>query len=498
MASGTETGGVNRQRLEKLNRLYERGVNPYPHRYQCTHNTEQAITLLEKMEAEPEPVEQGENEISIAGRIMSQRPMGKVTFLDLRDGTGKIQLYCCRDVLNEESNILLKKNLDIGDIVGVRGKPFRTRSGEASIEVKEITMLAKSLQPLPEKWHGLSDIDTRYRQRYLDLISNTEAREIFSRRSRIITAIRDYLEEKGFIEVETPVLQSLAGGALAQPFVTHHHALGLDMYLRIALELYLKRLVVGGFDRVYELGRIFRNEGVSTKHNPEFTMLETYQAYADYTDVMKMLEEMVYRVCHRILGKDTVAFGGKNICFQYPWQRIELRQAIKDTAGIDFMDYRDADTLRAKMVDMGMQVDSGKDRGRLIDELISSFVEPDLVQPSFLMHHPVDMSPLAKTTPDDENVVERFEAFAGGIEIANAFTELNDPFEQRKRFIEQQKGRQAGGDIDGAVDEDYLRALEHGMPPTGGLGVGIDRLVMLLTGQTSIRQVILFPQLKAK
>ncbi len=498
MASETEAGGVNRQRLEKLNRLYERGVNPYPHRYQCTHNTQEAVTLLKKMETQTEESEHDENEISLAGRIMSQRPMGKVAFLDLRDGTGKIQLYCCRDVLDEESKKLLKKDLDVGDIIGVKGKPFRTRSGEASIAVKEITMLAKSLQPLPEKWHGLSDIDTRYRQRYLDLIANTEAREIFSKRSRIITAIRNYLEEKSFIEVETPVLQPSAGGALAQPFVTHHHALGLDMYLRIALELYLKRLVVGGFDRVYELGRIFRNEGVSTKHNPEFTMLETYQAYADYTDVMKMLEEMVYRVCQHVLGKDTVAFGEKSICFQYPWPRIELRQAIKDATGIDFMDYPDADVLRAKMVDMGMQVDPCKDRGRLIDELISSFVEPDLVQPAFLMHHPVDMSPLAKSKPDDEQLVERFEAFAGGIEIANAFTELNDPFEQRQRFIEQHKSRQAEGDIDGAIDEDFLRALEHGMPPTGGLGVGIDRLVMLLTGQTSIRQVILFPQLKVK
>lgn len=498
MASETEAGGVKRQRIEKLKRLRERGVNPYPHRYQCTHNTEQAVTLLEKMESAPEQLGRDGNDIRVAGRIISQRPMGKVTFLDLRDGKGKIQLYCRRDALDEESQILLKKELDIGDIIGVRGKPFRTRSGEASIEVKEITMLAKSLQPLPEKWHGLSDVDTRYRQRYLDLIANTEAREIFSKRSRIITAIRDYLEENGFMEVETPVLQSSAGGALARPFVTHHHALGLDMYLRIALELYLKRMIVGGFDRVYELGRIFRNEGVSTKHNPEFTMLETYQAYADYTDVMKMLEEMVYRVCQRVLGKDTVAFGDKNLCFRYPWQRIELREAIKDSAGIDFMDYPDADSLRSKMLDVGMQVDPCKDRGRLMDELISSYVEPHLIQPTFLMHHPVDMSPLAKMRPDDEHVVERFEAFAGGIEIANAFTELNDPFEQRKRFIEQQKRRRAEGEIEEAIDEDFLRALEHGMPPTGGLGVGIDRLVMLLTGQTSIRQVILFPQLKAK
>ncbi len=487
---------INKQRLEKLERLYDRGVNPYPNRYRCSHTTEQATALLKQIEENP--TEEEVVEVSVAGRIMSHRPMGKVAFLDLRDGSGKIQLYCHRNILSEDSLKLLKKDLDIGDIVGVSGKPVRTRSGEASIEVKELTMLAKSLQPLPEKWHGLSDIDTRYRQRYLDLIANTEARDIFLRRSRIITAIRQFLDQWGFIEVETPVLQPSAGGALAQPFITHHHALDRDLYLRIALELYLKRLIIGGFDRVYEMGRIFRNEGLSTKHNPEFTMLETYQAYADYNDVMDMLEEMVYQVSQQVLGTDAVKFGDNTISFKPPWQRIELRQVIIEKAGIDFEEYPDAGSLRAKMVAKGMEVDPEKDRGRLIDELLSTFVEPHLVQPTFLLHHPVDMSPLAKLKPDNEHLVERFEAFAGGMEIANAFTELNDPLEQRKRFIEQQKSRQTEGEIEEAIDEDFLLALEYGMPPTGGLGVGIDRLVMLLTGQTSIRQVILFPQLKEK
>ena len=487
---------INKQRLEKLEGLYDRGVNPYPHRYRCSHTTEQAIALLKQIEENP--TEEKAVEVSVAGRIMSHRPMGKVAFLDLRDGSGKIQLYCHRNILSEDSLKLLKKDLDIGDIVGASGKPFRTRSGEASIEVKELTMLAKSLQPLPEKWHGLSDIDTRYRQRYLDLIANTEARDIFLKRSQIITAFRQFLNQRGFIEAETPVLQPSAGGALAQPFITHQHTLGRDLYLRIALELYLKRLIIGGFDRVYELGRIFRNEGLSTKHNPEFTMLETYQAYADYNDVMNMLEEMVCQVSQQVLGTDAVKFGDNTISFKPPWQRIELRQAIIEHAGIDFEEHPDVGSLRAKMAAKGMEVAPEKGRGRLIDELLSTFVEPHLVQPTFLLHHPVDMSPLAKLKPDNEHLVERFEAFAGGMEIANAFTELNDPIEQRKRFIEQQKSRQAEGEIEEAVDEDFLLALEYGMPPTGGLGVGIDRLVMLLTGQTSIRQVILFPQLKEK
>ena len=428
---------------------------------------------------------------------MANRPMGKISFLDLRDGSGKIQLCLYKNRLSEES-LKLFQDLDIGDIIGVSGKLFRTKSGEPTLEVESLTLLAKSLQPLPEKWHGLADVDKRYRQRYLDLIANAETKETFQVRSRIIAAIRDFLNQRGFLEVETPVLQPSAGGALARPFTTHHHALDQDFYLRIALELHLKRLLIGGFDRVYELGRIFRNEGVSTKHNPEFTMLESYEAYVDYNDVMSMVEEMVSEVCQQVLGSDKVEFGGEIINLKPPWQRLELRQAIIKYAGIDFEKYPDADSLRAEMLKLKMEVDPQKDRGRLIDELISTFVEPNLMQPTFLADYPVEMSPLAKTKPDNDRLVERFEAFAGGMEIANAFTELNDPIEQRERFIRQQKVREGEAEVEETIDQDFLLALEYGMPPAGGLGVGIDRLVMLLTGQQSIREVILFPQLREK
>ncbi|MFQ6122779.1 MAG: lysine--tRNA ligase, partial [Dehalococcoidales bacterium] len=434
--------------------------------------------------------------VSVAGRIMANRPMGKINFLDLRDSSGKIQLYFHSDLL-DEANLKLLNDIDIGDIVGATGKLFRTKTGEPTIEVKDFTLLAKSLQPLPEKWHGLSDVDKRYRQRYLDLISNPEAKETFRVRSQVITAIRHFLNERGFIEVETPVLQPSAGGALARPFTTHHHALDQDFYLRIAPELHLKRLIVGGLDKVYELGRIFRNEGISTKHNPEFTMLESYEAYADYNDVMNMLEEMVAEVSRRVLGTTKVEFGGHRLDLKPPWLRFSLRQAIMDFSGIDFTRYPDTDSLKAEMLRLKMEVDPQKDRGRLIDELISTFVEPNIIQPTFVLDYPVEMSPLAKTKPDDDHLVERFEAFAGGMEIANAFTELNDPEEQRRRF-RQQRRRRPKGEVTETIDEDFLLALEYGMPPSGGLGVGIDRLVMLLTNQQSIREVILFPQLRER
>jgi lysyl-tRNA synthetase class 2 len=484
---------IAQQRRQKLDRIRGRGINPYPYGYHRSHTTQQALDLLKQQEEKQTeaPV------VSIAGRITANRPMGKISFLDLRDGSGKIQLCFYKDRLSEE-RLELFKDIDIGDIIGVSGKLFRTKSGEPTIEVENFTLLAKSLQPLPEKWHGLIDVERRYRQRYLDLIANAEAREIFRVRSQVINAIRDFLNRRGFLEVETPVLQPSAGGALARPFTTHHHALDQDFYLRIALELHLKRLIIGGFDKVYEVGRIFRNEGISTKHNPEFTMLESYEAYADYNDVMRMVEEMVSEVCHRVLGTEKVEFGDETINLKPPWQRLELRQAIIKYCGIDFEQYPDADSLRAAMLRLKMEVDPQKDRGRLIDELISTFVEPNMIQPTFLLDYPVEMSPLAKTKPDNERLVERFEAFAGGMEIANAFTELNDPIEQRQRFLEQQKQRHAEGEPVEVVDEDFLLALEYGMPPAGGLGVGIDRLVMLLTGQQSIREVILFPQLKEK
>jgi len=487
---------IVQQRLEKLNELRGRGVNPYPHRYHRSHTAQQAVALLERQE---KGAQQGETSVvSVAGRIMANRPMGKISFLDLRDGSGKIQLYFHHGRLDEASLRLLK-DIDIGDIIGAGGRLFRTKSGEPTLEVENFTLLAKSLQPLPEKWHGLSDADKRYRRRYLDLISNAEVGDTFKVRSQVIAAIRQFLSQRGFLEVETPVLQPSAGGALARPFVTHHHALDRDFYLRIALELHLKRLIIGGFDKVYELGRAFRNEGIDTRHNPEFTMLESYEAYADYNDVMNMLEEMVYEVGKQVLGTDKVRFGDDTIDLKPPWQRLSLHEAVKEYSGIDFVQYPKAASLRAKMRELGLEVDPQKNWARLVDELISTFVEPNLIQPTFVIDYPVSMSPLAKAKPDNDRVVERFEAFAGGMEIANAFTELNDPLEQRQRFLEQQKERGKGEEeLAETIDEDFLLALEYGMPPTGGLGVGIDRLVMLLTNQQSIREVILFPQLREK
>ena len=430
--------------------------------------------------------------VTVAGRITARRNMGKITFMDLRDSSGKIQLLC-GELLDVDQNQFLKE-IDIGDIIGASGRLFHTKTKEPTIAVSDLTLLAKSLRPLPEKWHGLSDVDLRYRQRYLDLISNPETRETFKVRSQVIAAIRQFLNQQGFLEVETPVLQPSAGGALARPFITHHHALDQDFYLRIATELHLKRLIIGGLDKVYELGRIFRNEGISTKHNPEFTTLESYEAYADYNDVMKMLEKMVSKISKKVLGTDKIKFGDSTINFKPPWQRLSLRQAIIKYSGIDFDKFPDADSLRAEMLRLKIEVDPQKDRGRLIDELISTFIEPNLIQPTFLLDYPVEMSPLAKRKPDDEHLVERFEAFAGGMEIANAFTELNDPVEQRQRFRQQQRQRKAEDEVEETIDEDFLLALEYGMPPTGGLGAGIDRLVRLLTNQQSIREVILFPQ----
>ena len=485
---------IAQKRREKLDRIRARGIEPYPHRYHRSHTTQQAIALLVQ---EEEGLTKDEK-VSVAGRIMAIRRMGKSAFADIRDDSGKIQLLF-QDIQRFDEELReLFKDLDIGDIIGVKGPLLRTKSGEPTVWVGEFTLLAKSLQPLPEKWHGLSDIEKRYRQRYLDLISNPEVKETFKVRSQIITAIRQFLNQRGFLEVETPVLQSSAGGALARPFITHHHALDQDLYLRIALELHLKRLIIGGFDKVYELGRIFRNEGISTKHNPEFTMLESYEAYADYNDVMKMLEEMVFEVCQQVLGTSEVKFGDNIISFKPPWRRLSLRDAIKGYTGIDLRQYGSTDLLRTRMQEMRLEIDLQKNWARLVDELISTFVEPNIIQPAFLLDYPVELSPLAKTKPGEDRVVERFEAFAGGMEIANAFTELNDPIDQRQRFIQQQKEQQAAGEEAGEIDEDFLLALEYGMPPTGGLGVGIDRLVMLLTNQQSIREVILFPQLKEK
>jgi len=480
---------VTEQRLNSLKRIRSKGVNPYPHSYYPSHTNADAVALFGRQGESPQSM-------SLAGRVVARRRMGKMAFLDIRDGSGKIQLCFRRDLLGDESYEFLQE-IDIGDVIGVEGKLFRTRAGEITLEASDFTMLCKSLRPLPEKWHGLVDVEKRYRQRYLDLIASEEARSMFRVRSRITAAVRSFLNARGFVEVETPVLQSQAGGALARPFVTHHNALDEDLYLRIALELPLKKLVVGGFDRVYEIGRVFRNEGISVRHNPEFTLLECYQAYADYNDMMNLVEEMVSSVAREITGSTMIVCGGKEIDLAPPWQRRYLRQTIKSCCDIDFEDYPDTASLRSRMGEAGMEVDAAKGRGRLIDELLASFVEPDLIRPTFLLDYPVDMSPLAKRKRDNERLAERFEAFVNGIEVANAFTELNDPVEQRERFQQQLRERVGDEDVE-IADEDFLQALEYGMPPTGGLGVGIDRLVMLLTGQQSLREVILFPQLKMK
>jgi lysyl-tRNA synthetase class 2 len=490
----TRLDRIAQQRRQKLEKLRQRGIDPYPSSYDRSHTTRQALELLEKQEKKTQAKTKA---VSLAGRLTAMRKMGKTSFADLRDSEGKIQLCFYKDHFDEKA-LELFQDLDIGDIIGASGRLFRTKTGEPTLAVENFTMLAKSLQPLPEKWHGLADVETRYRQRYLDLIANTPAREVFQVRSRAIAAIRQFLNKRGFIEVETPVLQPSAGGALASPFTTHHNALDQDFYLRIALELHLKRLVVGGFDKVYEIGRIFRNEGVSTQHHPEFTMLESYQAYADYNDVMAMLEEMVSSVSQDVLGTTKIKFGEDSIDFKPPWKRLTLRQAVEKYSGIDFVKYPTADGLREKMHSLKIEVDPQKNWAKLVDELIKEFVRPKLIQPTIIFDYPLSMSPLAKTKPGEERVVERFQAIAGGLEIANAYTELNDSLEQRERFEEQLKERQADDEERWTIDEDYLLALEYGMPPAGGLGVGIDRLIMLLTNQPAIREVILFPQLREK
>ncbi len=490
----TRIDSINEQRRLKLDKLRARGIDPYPKSYPRTHTTRQAVARLEAQEAGKEKT----GPVSLAGRITAIRKMGKASFLDIRDGEGKIQLLFQHANFKEADQELFK-DLDIGDIIGAAGTLLRTRTGEPTLAVTAFTLLTKSLQPLPEKWHGLSDTETRYRQRYIDLIASSEAKEIFQVRSRAITAMRRFLDGRGFLEVETPVLHSSAGGALAAPFITHHNALDQDFYLRIALELHLKRLIVGGFDKVYEIGRIFRNEGISTTHSPEFTMLESYEAYADYTGVMAMLEQMISYIGREVPGTAEIKFGNDVINLTPPWRRVTLRDAIREYGGIDFVKYPTADGLREKMRSMKMEADPRKNWAKLVDELLKTTVRPKLIQPTIVYDYPVSMSPLAKRKPGEERVVERFQAYAGGcIELGNAFTELNDPVEQRERFEEQLKERQADDEERWTIDDDFITALEYGMPPTGGLGVGIDRLVMLLTNQQSIREVILFPTLRGK
>jgi lysyl-tRNA synthetase class 2 len=481
---------LERQRHVKLDRIKEKGITPYPPRVQRSHTAAKAVREFETGESE--------REVNLVGRLMSIRVMGKSTFAHVEDGSGRIQIYLRQDILGEEAYEFFRQDFDIGDFIGVTGHLFRTRSGEVTLEVGDFKMLAKSLHPLPEKWHGLKDMETRYRQRYLDLIANEEVREIFAIRARIVSALRRFLDERGFLEVETPVLQPIYGGAAARPFITHHNILDQDLYLRISDELYLKRLIIGGYERVYEIGKDFRNEGVSHKHNPEFTQLEFYQAYADYHNVMEMAEQMVSYAAQEVLGTTRITYQGNEIDLAPPWPRRSLRQAIKEESGIDYEDHADAQSLYQAIQAIGGDVEPKASRGKLIDALLSNHVEPGLIQPTFLFDYPLELSPLAKAKPGSSETVERFEGFAGGMEICNAYSELNDPLDQEERFLAHGRAYKAGDEEAHRMDEDWLTALSYGMPPTGGFGMGIDRLTMLLTDQVSIREVILFPHLRTK
>ncbi len=477
-------------RREKLEELKKLGKDPFViEKYDLTHHS---ITIKENFE------ELEEQRVSVAGRIMSRRGgHGKISFMDLQDSKGKIQIFVKMDAIGKEAYEQLNL-LDIGDIIGVKGEVFKTNTGgEISIRAKEITLLTKSLQILPEKFHGLKDPDLRYRQRYVDLIVNPEVKETFILRSKIIKAVREYLDDRGFLEVDTPILNTIAGGANARPFITHHNTLDLDMYLRIANELYLKRLIVGGFDKVYEMGRMFRNEGMSYKHNPEFTNIELYQAYADYEDMMDLTEDMVAYVAKKTLGTTVIDYQGKEIDLTPPWKRITMIDAIKEyTGGVDFntinTDEEAIEVAKAK----GLEIEPGMKRGHIISEMFEEFCEEHLIQPTFVTHHPVEVSPLAKRNPKDPRLTNRFEAFINTWEIANAFSELNDPIDQKERFMEQAKQREAGDHEAHMMDLDFVNALEVGLPPTGGLGIGMDRLIMILTNQPTIRDVILFPTMK--
>ena len=486
--------GLLASRYSKLDHLRQSGIDPYPPRFVRTCDNAAATAMFEAVESDDTP-ETTTTSISLGGRIMSMRVMGRAAFLDIRDGSGTIQALLRENVLGDAYGLL--KDLDLGDHLGVSGPVMRTRTGQVTIEAHELTITSKGMKPLPEKFHGLRDTETRYRQRYLDLIANPEVMPVFAIRSKIIERIRAFFQSQGFLEVDTPILVTVAGGAHARPFITHHNTLDQQLYLRIATELYLKRLIIGGFDKVYELGRVFRNEGIDQDHNPEFTLLESYQAYADYNDVMTMVESLVSTVAMEVLGTTHVQYGDQLIDFAPPWKRVDFRQELKDLSGVDIDAYTDDESLKQRAAELGLDIEPKDGRAKVIDKLFSSYVEPRLAQPTFVLDYPVIMSPLAKAKPDSPGYVERFEAFAAGMEIANSYTELNDPAVQRERFENQEDLRlMLGDDETDRLDEDFLIALEYGMPPTGGLGIGIDRLVMLLAGQTSIRDIMLFPQMR--
>jgi lysyl-tRNA synthetase class 2 len=480
---------ILRVRRAKLAELQSAGKDPFKiTRYDVTSSTKDIIEDFEHMEGKT---------VSAAGRLMSKRDMGKASFCDIQDREGRIQLYIKIDEIGEQVYEEVRK-YDIGDIIGVEGEVFRTRRGEISIKARRITLLSKSLIPLPEKWHGLKDVDIRYRQRYLDLIVNPSVKDTFILRSRIIKAIREFLDARGFLEVDTPLLNTIPGGAAAKPFITHHNTLDIDLYLRIAPELYLKRLIVGGLEKVYEMGRMFRNEGMSIKHNPEFTMMELYEAYNDYKGMMELAEQLISHVASEVLGTTRITYQGTEIDLTPPWNRMTMIEAVKKYAGIDFDEVNGDKEARSIAQGKGLEVPKDMPKGEVLNLMFETFAEEHLVQPTFIYDYPVEVSPLTKKKPDRPELTERFELFITSREMANAYSELNDPIDQKERFVNQMKKREAGDEEANMMDEDYVTSLEYGMPPTGGMGIGVDRLIMLLTDSYSIRDILLFPTMKPK
>lgn len=502
--SNTQYSNLEKVRLEKVRRLRSEGIEPYPNRAERSHTSQEAIQLFEKAEAA------GEGTVvtaTLVGRLRSMRPMGKITFAHIEDGAGRVQLFLRANDMDPKVFERFNRDYDLGDFVQASGEMFRTRTGEVTLRVKDIHMLAKAITPLPAakdevvdgetvRHATLSEAETRYRQRYADLAVNPEVRQIFRTRAAVVRALRDFLDEHDFLEVETPILQPIYGGAAARPFITHHNQLKQDLYLRISFELYLKRLLVGGFERVYEIGRDFRNEGVDRTHNPEFTQLEFYWAYADYLEVMELTEKMLRYVAQQVRGGLTFSYQGNEIDLKPTWQRLALRQGLIDVTDIDIDQYPTVESLTKAMKSAGLPVDPNATRGKLIDGMLGDYLEPTLIQPTFVYNYPRDISPLAKSRPGDSRVVERFEGFIAGMELCNAFTELNDPLDQEARFLEMGRDYTSEDEERHPMDEDYLRAMRYGMPPQGGFGMGVDRLTMLLTGVPNIREVILFPHLR--
>ncbi|MFV8829762.1 lysine--tRNA ligase [Alkalihalobacterium sp. APHAB7] len=493
MSQELELNDLLAVRRDKLKKLVDKGVDPFGSKFVRTHSAKEMTEQFG--EISKEQLEEDKHEVVLAGRIMTKRGKGKAGFAHIQDLTGKIQIYVRQDAVGEEAYELFN-TIDIGDLVGVSGVAFKTKVGELSIKVTNFQLLTKSLRPLPDKFHGLKDIEQRYRQRYVDLIVNPEVRDTFVLRSKILQSMRRYLDSRGYLEVETPMMHSIAGGASARPFITHHNALDMTLYMRIAIELHLKRLIVGGLEKVYEIGRVFRNEGVSTRHNPEFTMIELYEAYADYKDIMSLTENLIAHIAEEVLGTTTVQYGDYEVNLKPEWKRLHMVDAIKEYAGVDFWKEMSDEEARAIAKEHKVPVKETMTYGHVVNEFFEHFVEEKLIQPTFIYGHPTAISPLAKKNPEDERFTDRFELFIVGREHANAFTELNDPIDQRERFEDQLKEREQGDDEAHMMDDDFVEALEYGMPPTGGLGIGIDRLVMLLTNSPSIRDVLLFPQMR--